>query len=651
MGNLKYFSLLMVAGMFAACSDNLENPGNGGENTPSATEGFVRVSINTPTTNGNISRANDDQDATGDGPDIEFNDGIANEYKINDGVIVFFKTVGTKEEQFPDPDTKATFVSAYQLTGLTSQQDPSAQVTSKVVTVSEAPMVDKSKYEALYALVILNTPFTVVVDANTHGLTLGGTSLTAGSSKLDAFTAAFENQNISDYIGKSMDKFTMCNAPLSTVAGAETMTSPAAKTLVPVEVYETKNEAESKNPARIYVERVAAKVTLAGFTYSKTTDSGTQQVTETYTMDVKTDAGVFTGDVVLLEGWTLNVTNKSTKLVRDVSGYNANTGGWLAPATTPATNKIARFAGTEFIPINYGQTPTNYFRIYWAKDGNYDSSETQESDFTTYYTETADGTGTVTNNPPTEAWNPNTSDNTSDSDKDYALYCFENTMNYNQQFKDRTTGVLLKTKYKTKFGNQTEAEEQDFFICGASPVKYPADNNISTGKPDGSKVMDIITHVRTEANKVLAAGSQIGDSDLALKEGASAGIYDTKEKLKNLFTLTSETDDKWNAIWNQIGTVRYYEGGINYYYATLIRHFYDDETPWSDGESYGIQHLGRYGVVRNNWYEINVKTISGPGEPGIVKPEPGDPDDKTEGYIRAEINVLSWAKRSQSVDL
>lgn len=637
MGNLKYFSLLMAAGMFAACSDNLENPGNGGENTPSATEGFVRVSINTPTTNGNISRANDNQDAP-DGPDIEFNDGIANEYKIDNGVIVFFKTLNADDKS--DPDTKATFVSAYRLSGLTSQQDPSEQVTSKVVTVSEAPMVDTSKDEALYALVILNMPSTVVVDANTHGLTLGGTALTAGTSKLEAFTAAFENQNISDYIGESKDKFTMCNAPLSTAHGAETMTSAAAKTLVPVTVYKTKNEAESKDAARIYVERVVAKVTLTGFSYK---DSE-------YTIKVTDQGGVYNDDVVKLDGWTLNVTNKSTKLVRDVSGYNANTGGWLAAATTPATNKIARFAGTEVIPVDYNDTPTNYFRIYWAKDGNYDSSETQDSDFTTYYTETADGTGTVTNNPPTEAWNPNTSDNTSDSDKDYALYCFENTMNYDQQIKDRTTGVLLKTTYKTKFGTQTEATAQDFFICGASPVKYPATKGISAGD-DGSTIKDIFTHVITEANKVLADGSKIGDSDLALKEGASAGIYDTKDKLKNLFTLTSETDDKWNAIWNQIGTVRYYKEGINYYYATLIRHFYDDETPWSDGETYGIQHLGRYGVVRNNWYEINVKTISGPGEPGIVKPDPTDPDDKTEGYIRAEINVLSWAKRSQGVDL
>lgn len=651
MGKLKFFGLLLAAGMFAACSDNLDvNQGNGGENTPSATEGFVRVSINTPTTNGNISRANDDQDVSG-GPDIEFNDGIANEYKINDGVIVFFKT--STEDGKSDPDTKATFVSAYQLTGLTSQQDPSTQVTSKVVTVSEAPMVDKNNNEALYALVILNTPSTVQVGATDHSLTIkdgknggNGTTLTS-ASKLSDFTAALENQDIKTYIGESKNAFTMCNAPLSTVAGTDGMSADkaAAKTLVPVTVYKTQNEAESNDAARIYVERVVAKVTLTGFT------DGDEQSGD-YKINVKDDGGVYSGDVVKLDGWILNVTNKSTKLVRDVSGYNKT--GWLADATTPATNKIVRFAGNEVIHVDYNSPSTNYYRIYWAEDGNYDSSETQESDFTTYYTETDDEI-TVANPPADDAWNSNTSDNDSDKDKDYALYCFENTMNYDKQIKDRTTGVLLKTTYKTKFGTQTEATAQDFFICGASPVKYPATKGIPDVGGNGNVVEDIITHVITEANKVLTSENQIKNSeskiDLAINTDAPAGIYDTKEKLKNLFTLTDGNDDKWNAIWNQIGTVRYYKKAISYYYATLIRHFYDDETPWSDGESYGIQHLGRYGVVRNNWYEINVKSISGPGEPGIVKPEPGDPDDKTEGYIRAEINVLSWAKRSQGVDL
>ena len=117
----------------------------------------------------------------------------------------------------------------------------------------------------------------------------------------------------------------------------------------------------------------------------------------------------------------------------------------------------------------------------------------------------------------------------------------------------------------------------------------------------------------------------------------------------NTGDYTSHLVDIWNAIKGQVGTIRYYKEGTSYYYATAIRHFNDDETPWTSGEAYGIQHLGRYGVVRNNWYEVNINSISGPGEPEIV--EPGGPDDKAEGYIRAEINVLSWAKRSQNVDL
>ena len=139
------------------------------------------------------------------------------------------------------------------------------------------------------------------------------------------------------------------------------------------------------------------------------------------------------------------------------------------------------------------------------------------------------------------------------------------------------------------------------------------------------------------------------------KPTAKGGIYDntTGKEFSKLFNLTEYTgtaDDVWKAIKSQVGEIRYYKGGESYYYAAIIRHFSDTETPWSDGEAYEIQHLGRYGVVRNNWYEINVKSISGPGEPGIVKPE-DEPDDAAEGYIRAEINVLSWAKRSQGVDL
>lgn len=131
-------------------------------------------------------------------------------------------------------------------------------------------------------------------------------------------------------------------------------------------------------------------------------------------------------------------------------------------------------------------------------------------------------------------------------------------------------------------------------------------------------------------------------------------MYDSLEDIKNLFTLTTidptVKEEQYAAIWNAMGTIKYYLNGTSYYYAALIKHFAEDEVKWENGEDYDQSHLGRYGVVRNNWYEINITGISGPGDPSII--EPGDEDDdKKEGYVRAEINVLSWAKRSQNVEL
>lgn len=645
MKRVKYLAMMLAAGMFAACSDTLEDTGGGnaGGNTPSTTEGYVKVAINLPTTSGGMSRANDDQDQT---PDIEFNDGIADEYKVTDGIIVFFKT--TTEETAKDPDANATFVSAYKLDNLmvNNPNDDTGQVTERVATVTEAPMVNTKDKEALYALVILNpSDKLIVVDENAHTLKINGTNIEQ-TDKLEKFTTAISGENVilGNFIGDNKDAFTMSNAPLSTEDGGDnSYSNPAAKTLVPVTVYKTEAEAEANDAARIYVERVAAKVTLTGFDESvEIQEQG--QAEKTYKSKSVTSTGVYNGDVVALEGWALNVTNKSTSLVRNVKGFIASTseGSWLASATLPATNKTSRFAGTEVIPINY--TGTNYYRIYWAEDGNYESS-TPSSDFNTFYTNNENGT--ITNEP---TWNTETADDATATD-DHALYCLENTMTYTNQKNNQSTTVVLKTKYLTKFGSQSTATSQDFFICGSNPAKYP-----KPGLTDvGDDVTDIITYVKTAANDVLAAENKIGDDDLSLKSGDNvpAGIYDSVEDLKKLFELDNAGDDdtKWNAIWNQVGTIKYYKGGISYYYDDIyIRHFSDTETPWSDGESYGIQHLGRYGVVRNNWYEINISSITGPGEPSID--EPGDDNnDDAEGYIQAEINVLSWAKRSQSVDL
>ena len=69
-----------------------------------------------------------------------------------------------------------------------------------------------------------------------------------------------------------------------------------------------------------------------------------------------------------------------------------------------------------------------------------------------------------------------------------------------------------------------------------------------------------------------------------------------------------------------------------------------------EGEYDEYKHLGRYGVVRNNWYQLTVKSVSGPGEPDIPV-IPDEPADARESYINCEINILSWAVREQDVVL
>ena len=61
--------------------------------------------------------------------------------------------------------------------------------------------------------------------------------------------------------------------------------------------------------------------------------------------------------------------------------------------------------------------------------------------------------------------------------------------------------------------------------------------------------------------------------------------------------------------------------------------------------------LGRYGVVRNNWYNLNIQSVRKIGSPIPVTPD-DTPDDEIENYLSVKIHILSWAKRTtQSVDL
>lgn len=636
MGNLKYFSLLMAAGMFAACSDNLENAGNVNEG-PNTGEGYVKVAINTPSVSS--SRAFDDS------TNGTLVDGTPEEYAVDNAILVFFK--GTTV-------SNATFKKAYALTSANlsvSGSNETPQVTEQVSVITEAPKVAST--EQLYVLAILNYDNNVlsvengVLKINGNALTVDTSTLSNLQGKINATIGGTNKTNdifLSYFTGSGKNKFTMTNAPLSDKAGTS-ISGAKAYTLVPVKVYDTKAQATAGEVANIYVERVVAKVTLKSSVLKSET---TNQI------EVTNETGDKTGDIVEITGWCLNVTNNSTKLVRDVNGFSNSS--WLN--TTPAENEPKRFAGTKVINASFGvESESGYYRIYWAQDCNYyatggTDATTVNTDFTTY----TSSKGAFSPKEPT--WQTQLSTTTADN----ACYCLENTMNFTEQKVDRTTGVLIRTNYWTKFDGEDEATKKTFFICGTSSTKYP--ENQVTGGVDGKTTNAFVDQIIAQANDLITTNdynlATTGTKGLSIKTGLKSGTY---TDVTDVFTF-AETDtnsEKYKAQLAAVqaavgGRISCYINGENFYYSSLIRHFYDDEgvsvpsTGIASADEYKLQHLGRYGIVRNNWYEIDIKSVSGPGTPDVEAPG-GNPDDSTEGYINCSINVLSWAKRSQGVDL
>ena len=626
MKKVKFLAMMLAAGMFAACSDALEDAGveNGGGTLPTTGEGYVKVAINMPTTNGAVTKANDSG---------ILDDGLESEYKVNNAIFAFFSVA----EGNANPDANATFLKAYKYDNLSQQDDAdNNQVSTLVAQTTQAPLVDQTTTD-LYALVILNYNTNVCSVDNSGVLSINGTALTKDSklTDLQKQDKALSGSNISIKNFTKTNGFTMVSSPLANQAGNSTsLTDTKAQTLVKVTSYETEQEAEANDAARIYVERVVGKVTLTGFK-NTISDASSEYDGKRYIEVKGTDANsVYNGDYVVFDGWILNVTNNSTKLVRDVTDLSS----WLTANPADADDdKISRFIGNTSVPTNFS-TGLGY-RIYWAKDGNYSTSDaTTNASFTIY-----EGTTLP------DSWNDKTDDDAT-STLSYPLYCFENTMdetvmartNQTSGGSKDITSILIRSYYLPVIAPNTRPTKESFFICGTDPKAYRLE--------DKSNHDGILSYIEKE---VFPSAS----ITLRLK-ATKGGVFDnsgTGKMISDLFgkgTNEDLTAEEAAAIWNVIGEIKYYQEGESYYNAALIQHFGDAETPWdishvTGGNKYSHRHLGRFGIVRNNWYEINITRISGPGDPEPGVPEP-DPES---AYINCEINVLSWAKREQGVDL
>ena len=586
---------MLAAGMvLAGCSDDLEGP-----NEPSVIEGangYARVTISLPTTVG--TRAANDS----------FDDGLNSEYAVKSGIIAYFS--GTTEET-------ATFVGAYNLPvdDWTDDLDNDA-ITAYKTLVAQAPLLEGDN--PVYVLVILNPHSNVIsMNNNTHALTINSTEYsvpsTDGTSEpsltLSTLQKKLTNQNINNYIGNT-DGFTMLNAPLASEAVTSSDNDATVSTMPTVTIYETEAEASANTATNIYVERLMAKVTLTGFTE---TEGELRKKIEGLGDDYEGYA--------VLDGWTLDVTNKSTKLVHDVTDATTATTGWFHLFANDQTQN--RFVASA--------AP---YRIYWSVDGNYDGSgygtanpdDPDDTRWTQEFNYIASQTAEDI------AWSKTIGDNN-------PLYCFENTFNVDNMDQSQTTRIVLTGKYH--FTNKTTGQSNSEDPSGTlSFFVVESEEETTTYTVEG-----FISKVNEKVTSFLETG-------WTPEETVNGGTYDSVDGLATLLGKDATANaTKLQTLLSAFGSVKYYKDGQVFYHISRIEHFGKELTPWNQGDDYeAAKHLGRYGVVRNNWYELNITKITGPGEPEIPG-TPENPDDDETGYIQATINILSWAKRTQDVEL
>lgn len=540
-----------------------------------------------------------------------------------------------------------------------------------------------------YAYVIINH------NAQIPELTKNSTTFQEFSrTKFDKIGADIAlEQNIWD------DGMLMTNAPISNVSGGVAApSSPTYSTLVPLDkskIFQSAAQAKQNPAACVYVERAAVKITVEeGNTLS---------------------ASEIDGYSVAIDGWkvinteekyynTRQINLKSTETAWDFEDW----GGYINENASPANAKYRFVSFYQFVPtlpdnLADGYTHTTGFRTYFAADPHYDfdclaADPSTSVPSTLKYTTAADSRPWIKTGK--------------------HAYTTENTFDVKHQTWRNTTMVTVKAHldgaaafYTVGKGGQTMYTNvadvkavihnllmNDPNVSGAAQnlLNLISKNNVEKTVKQGLDITVTTPSVATTGVAIsVEPAFKIGTAD-ATYDGPADGTLEatdplygkTEEDLKDALETAIDNylhptiDGVLQETYNDPVLVSYYVNG-EMFYNVKIQHFGEPETPWggndvvANGSGVNVNEiyfntlhnntptpenitagqnkfLGRYGVVRDNWYKLTLEKVTKigsatPEDPSMVTPD--TPDDEIENYISVHVHIVPWVLRSQSVIL
>lgn len=630
---MKKFSFLALAAvglLLGACTSDKDEV-KGVQNEDLTDGAYIGISLQLPTP-AVATRANED-----------FDHGTAAEFAVKNATLYLFR--GASE-------SAATYYGSYAI-GTTYTVDGAANITS---TYNEATLIDgttaaaiKSATDNFYAYVVLN--HNAQIGALDNSVTFGtfsqmlftgiGTPVAEGADP--TAEGAFPNGLL------------MTNSPVSAAKGgsaAAPTTDANYSTLVPItkaNIFSNADDAKANPAACIFVERAAVKIEVVS--------------------EVGTDAKV--GEIPLVvESWQIINYEPSYYNTRQVlPAWGAYASDYVTQCTaasiTPSTlwkdaNQYRFVSGTAFAPQK-PEAHTGPFRTYFAKDPQYADDATLER------TQAVDGKWIALSATP----------------KLYG-YTTENTFDVAHQTWQNTTMVTFKVKFNNGTAFYNINDGSDIYIdvdavktkLATEIFSLPAVNNALVKAAQELADADA-GHVYTPAITVDFTAPTAAEDDVELTVGYTiTGDAGSSKTVADLDASAGGNKAKLEAaIATAKGSFKlsYHAGGYAYYNAR-IKHFGDYETPWTPlvpyktvapgatvDDIYGTtkeadmaekRFLGRYGVVRDNWYKLTVSGISkiGTAEPVDVHVvTPGTPDDEIENYISVHVHTLPWVLRNQTV--
>ena len=543
-----------------------------------------------------------------------FDDGTSAEHAIRTLTLVLFHGTGTEGQM--------QVASTYQV-DYAAETDGHAQVTHHSQNTIQISSDNINANDRLAILAIANA---------SPAISAGQTFADVRDLTADIITTI----SGTDYYMMSSSPLASANDGTGTVSTLVGITSD--------NLHPTEAEARSNPAGHIYLERAAAKVTV------------TNDITSYY-----------------IQG-NHYATFNATDLTFTLDNYNAS--GYLCRHLS-ATN-YARMV--ETMPL-----PNGKFRTYWAEDVNYDNLTTTLTNYTS-----ATSTWLALGNDHPQYCAENTFDVSHMQDNYTTSVLVRLQLNAGTDFYTTSvTGqdIIFQPPSTTLSEEGTGASSSFSREAATTPDGSPSGTAATPGGSpsgisrsavvtyDGTSTATIDNYLRTwlwQTNSAFrnwvntyAAGEPKHVSIAVTTPTGGGTATATVTQTAQPSGSTGATAFASLALNEYIAdniTLTFYDDGYCYY-RVPVRHFNDTQTPWASaptmtdntttqaysttaatavgGSTADATFLGRYGMVRNNWYTIGITGVTHVGSP-VIPSLTTDADDRIEQLLNATLNIASW---------